>query len=59
MAYTAITSIVIPVLNQLKYTRLCLESIHRHTVVPHEIIVVDNGSVDGTREYLADRADIT
>jgi GT2 family glycosyltransferase len=46
-------SIVIPLYNQLAYTRMCLESIH--TTVPEavEIILIDNASSDGTAEYLA------
>lgn len=52
------TSIVIPVYNQLEYTRQCLASVRRHTTHPYEIIVVDNGSVDGTREYLSSQADV-
>ena len=45
-------SLVIPLYNQLEYTRQCLESIRRHTTVPYELILVDNASSDGTREYL-------
>ena len=48
-----VVSIVILVLNQLEHTRLCLESIAAHTPLPHEIIVVDNGSTDATPEFLA------
>jgi GT2 family glycosyltransferase len=46
------TSIIIPTFNQLDYLRECVESIRRHTDVPFEIIVIDNGSTDGTDEYL-------
>ncbi|MDF2815088.1 MAG: glycosyl transferase family 2, partial [Paenibacillus sp.] len=46
------TSIVIPTYNQLNYLKDCIESIERYTPEPHEIIVVDNGSTDGTAEYL-------
>lgn len=46
------TSLVIPVYNQLDYTRRCLDSIQRWTDVPFEVIVVDNASADGTRDYL-------
>lgn len=42
-------------LNQLDYTRLCVESIFQHTTVPYELIIVDNGSSDGTRSYLRQR----
>jgi len=47
-----LSSIIIPVFNNLSLTRQCLESIGENTDVPHEIIVVDNGSSDGTRDYL-------
>jgi GT2 family glycosyltransferase len=46
-------SIVLPVLNQLAYTQGCLRSLDadlRHGV---ELIVIDNGSDDETRKYLA------
>ncbi|OPA80162.1 hypothetical protein BVG16_05295 [Paenibacillus selenitireducens] len=46
------TSIVIPTFNKVDLLRQCLESIRQYTDVPYEIIVVDNASTDGTREYL-------
>ena len=46
------TSIVILTHNQLEYTKKCIESIFTHTKEPFELIVVDNGSTDGTVEYL-------
>lgn len=46
-----ITSIIIPCYNQLKYTKLCLESVMKYTAVPYELILIDNGSFDGTFEY--------
>ena len=47
-----LTSIVILTYNALDCTRECLESIARHTPEPHEIILVDNGSSDGTLPFL-------
>lgn len=47
-------SLVIPVYNQLDYTRQCLESIARCTDQPYELIIVDNASTDGTQEFLRD-----
>lgn len=45
-------SLVIPLYNQVEYTRQCVASIARCTDVPYELILVDNGSTDGTSEYL-------
>jgi GT2 family glycosyltransferase/glycosyltransferase involved in cell wall biosynthesis len=45
-------SIVILTFNQLEYTKKCVESIRKHTPVPHEIIFVDNASKDGTIKWL-------
>src|SRR5271157_4103712 len=48
------TTVVVPVYNQLDYTRKCLESLKAHRTGISEIIVIDNGSIDGTTEYLRD-----
>jgi GT2 family glycosyltransferase len=51
-------SFVIPLFNGLAFTRACLDSL-RTTLPPglvHEIVLVDDGSTDGTREWLAGRA---
>jgi GT2 family glycosyltransferase len=50
-------SIIIPVFNKRAFTRQCLDRIARHTAdVPHEVIIVDNGSTDGTQSYLIQAA---
>jgi glycosyltransferase involved in cell wall biosynthesis len=41
-------SIVIPVYNEAGALGACLEAIARQTIKPHEVIVVDNNSTDGT-----------
>ncbi len=48
-----LTTIVIVTHNQLSYTRQCVESILVRTDEPYELIFVDNGSTDGTPDYLA------
>ncbi|HET9961231.1 MAG TPA: glycosyltransferase family 2 protein [Nitrospiraceae bacterium] len=45
-------SLVIALYNQLEFTRQCLASIKAHTPDSVELILVDNGSVDGTADYL-------
>ena len=55
---SGMVSIVILTHNQWEYTQLCLDSLRRFTDVPHEIIVVDNASTDGTREYLGSLPDV-
>jgi O-antigen biosynthesis protein len=47
------TSIIIPTYNQRDYLQKCIESIQQYTTLPYEIIVIDNGSDDGTSDYLA------
>lgn len=46
-------SIVIPVYNGLVYTRQCVDSIMACTDGKYELIMVDNGSTDGTTDYLS------
>jgi GT2 family glycosyltransferase len=46
-------SIVTLAHNKLAYTRRCLTSWLRTAYAPFEIVVIDNGSTDGTREWLA------
>jgi GT2 family glycosyltransferase len=51
-------SVIIPVCNQLAYTVQCLESLRAGSVRDFEIVVFDNGSTDGTAEYLRSRGDV-
>src|SRR5476649_648429 len=50
--------IVIPVWNQLAYTKICLETLRKTLTFDVEIIVVDNGSNDGTGDFLAGNNDL-
>jgi GT2 family glycosyltransferase/predicted Zn-dependent protease len=47
-----LASIIILCCDQLDCTRLCLESVLRHTRAPYELVLVDNASSDGTPAYL-------
>ena len=47
-----LTSIIVLTCNGIDYTKQCLSSIRENTEAPYELIVVDNGSTDGTRDYL-------
>lgn len=51
-------AVVIATYNRLAKLRRCLDSIAAQTSVKHEVIVVDNGSTDGTREHLGQRRDV-
>jgi len=54
MRYT----VVIPVLNQLAYTRQCVESLLASGSPPGSLLVIDNGSTDETPQWLASRPEI-
>ena len=43
-----------PVFNQLRFTRQCLESLTQDGIPLGDVVVVDNASTDGTREFLAE-----
>jgi GT2 family glycosyltransferase/Tfp pilus assembly protein PilF len=47
-----LVSIIMLTYNALEYTRQCIESLQAYTEPEHEVIFVDNGSRDGTVEYL-------
>jgi GT2 family glycosyltransferase/tetratricopeptide (TPR) repeat protein len=47
-----LVSIIILCCNEVGYTRLCLESVLRHTRVPYELVLVDNASTDDTPSLL-------
>ena len=56
-AKAGLSSIIIPCWNQLEFTRICLESLFERTGPAWELIVIDNGSADGTAAYLAGLGD--
>ncbi len=53
-----IVSIVVPTFNRLGRLQHCIDRIRRNVTHPREVIVVDGGSTDGTREWLADRSEL-
>jgi GT2 family glycosyltransferase/tetratricopeptide (TPR) repeat protein/SAM-dependent methyltransferase len=54
-----LTSIVLATFNELEYTRQCVESVRLYTDEPYELVVVDNGSSDGTPEYVRSLSGVT
>jgi N-acetylglucosaminyl-diphospho-decaprenol L-rhamnosyltransferase len=54
MGYT----VVIPVLNQLAFTRQCVESLIQGGTPADSLLVIDNGSTDDTPNWLASRPDV-
>ena len=53
-----IVSIVVPTFNRLARLQRCIDKIRRHVNLPRQIIVVDGGSADGTRPWLAEQDDL-
>lgn len=50
--------VVIPVLNQLAYTRQCVDSLLASGTPAATLLVIDNGSTDETPQWLASRPDV-
>ena len=48
-------SVVIPTLNRINTLQRALDSVINQTYKPAEIIVVDNGSSDGTLKFLREQ----
>ncbi|MCX7927312.1 MAG: glycosyltransferase family 2 protein [Candidatus Omnitrophica bacterium] len=44
--------IIIPVYNQLSFTKECIESIRKNTKIPYHLIIVDDNSNEETKRYL-------
>jgi GT2 family glycosyltransferase len=51
-AGAGLASIIVLCCNEVEYTRLCMESVLRHTRPPYELVLIDNGSTDATPAYL-------
>src|SRR5689334_808401 len=47
--------IVIPVYNRLNFTKKCLAAIHRQNYKHFTVVLVDDGSTDGTAKYVSRR----
>ncbi len=53
MTDSIVVSIVIPTFNRLSRLCRCVANIRSNVTTRHEIVVVDGGSTDGTREFLS------
>ena len=48
-------SVIIPTYNRKNLLKRALHSVSSQTFVPHEIIIVDDGSSDGTKDWVLER----
>jgi GT2 family glycosyltransferase len=55
---TGRTAIVTVAYNQLQHTKKFIQSLRRYSVNPFKMIVVNNASTDGTKEWLEEQEDI-
>ncbi len=57
-ARTPAATIAVPNWNGLPYLQRCIDKLRAQTVQDLEIVVVDNGSSDGSPQWIADQADL-
>jgi len=48
-------SVIIPNWNGIRFVGMCLDSLQKTTMEEFEVIVVDNGSADGSREWVEEK----
>ena len=53
------SSVIIPCWNQLEFTRKCIAALFRRTGPNWELIVINNGSTDGTADFLGGVQDVS
>ena len=53
-----IVTIVVPTFNRFDRLKRCIDKIRHNVAHPHEVIVVDGGSTDGTRDWLSHQSDL-
>jgi GT2 family glycosyltransferase len=46
-----LATIVIPCFNTVQYTKICIASLFVRTDAPFELVLINNGSTDGTKKY--------
>ena len=51
-------SIITPVCNNLDATRSFLENVVKYTKSNYQLIIINNNSKDGTRDYLKTKSDL-
>ena len=46
------STVIIPNYNGMKYIENCMKALEKETSTEYQILIVDNGSIDGSRQWI-------
>ena len=52
------STVIIPNYNGMKYIENCMKALEKETSTEYQILIVDNGSIDGSRQWIEENCPV-